>query len=225
MNLIKLIPYATREAIRKALFGKNHFHDLAAFASRIGCRVAFDVGAQKGYESILFAKSGMTVWAFEPNDITRKEMYKNLKYESRGKGGEVMVTPFAASNFCEPKNKITTIRAFLEIGGLIGVRSPDLVKIDTDGDDMRVLAGFPFDTCRPALFSVEWDEAGEVARKLDAEGYRIVYAIYKPVNRWKRAIFSRYSLTPDFRGGEWGDVVGVRPEHFEKYKQLTGISG
>lgn len=50
MNLIKLIPYATREAIRKALFGKNHFHDLAAFAVQIGCRVAFDVGAERGYE-------------------------------------------------------------------------------------------------------------------------------------------------------------------------------
>ncbi|MBK7338751.1 MAG: hypothetical protein IPJ00_22635 [Saprospirales bacterium] len=60
---------------------------------------------------------------------------------------------------------------------------------------------------------------------MNAEGYRIIYAIYKPQNRWKRAIFSRYSLTPDFQGGEWGDVVGVREEHFEAYKQLTGISG
>ncbi len=50
----------------------------------------------------------------------------------------------------------------------------------------------------------------------NAEGYKIIYAIYKPVNRWKRAIFSRYSLTPDFQGGEWGDVVGVLPEHSEK---------
>ena len=41
----------------------------------------------------------------------------------------------------------------------------------------------------------------------------------------RRAIFSRYSLTPDFQGGEWGDVVGVLPEHLDGYKQLTGISG
>jgi len=49
------------------------------------------------------------------------------------------------------------------------------------------------------------------------------YAVTEAI---RRAIFgSRYSLTPDFQGGEWGDVVGVLPEHFEAYKQLTGISG
>ena len=204
MNLVKLIPFSTREAIRRALFGKNHFHDLSAFAAQIGCGVAFDVGAQRGYESIVFAKAGLRVFAFEPNGPSFVGLMKNVISEN-------------VTGIVHPIQ--------MRVEGFLGLRnSPDLVKIDTDGDDMRVLAGFPFDTCKPTLFSVEWDEAGEVAKKLDAEGYRIVYAIYKPVNRWKRAIFSRYSLTPDFTGGEWGDVVGVLPEHFEAYKQLTGIS-
>ena len=217
MKLIKLIPFETREAIRRAIFGKNHFHDLIKFAVQIGCRVAFDVGAQKGYESVLFAKAGMTVFAFEPHRPTFKALQATIRAE-----GVANVYPFCLfvldeSIAANAKSLTSFIRA--------GSPAPDLVKIDTDGDDLRVLAGFPFNTCRPALFSVEWDEAGEVAKKLDAEGYKIIYAIYKPVNRWKRAIFSRYSLTPDFTGGEWGDVVGVLPEHFDGYKQLTGISG
>ncbi len=221
MKLIKLIPFETREAIRRALFGKNHFHDLSKLAVQIGCRVAFDVGAQRGYESIVFAKSGMFVFAFEPDGNAVDRLLVNAKAE----GVCSMVS--AHRVYVSSKKKSWTPTKTITLDSFMAMHwgDPDLVKIDTDGDDLRVLAGFPFDTCRPALFSVEWDEAGEVAKKLDAKGYRIVYAIYKPQNRWKRAIFSRYSLTPDFQGGEWGDVVGVLPEHFDGYKQLTGISG
>jgi len=217
VNPIKLIPFETREAIRRALFGKNHFHDLAAFAVQIGCRVAFDVGAERGYETALFAKAGMTVFAFEPHRLTFKALQATIKAEGVANVYSFCLFVLDESIAANAKSLTSFIRA--------GSPAPDLVKIDTDGDDMRVLAGFPFDTCKPALFSVEWDEAGEVAAKMDAEGYRIIYAIYKPVNRWKRAIFSRYSLTPDFQGGEWGDVVGVLPEYFEAYKQLTRIYG
>ncbi|MBK7337805.1 MAG: FkbM family methyltransferase [Saprospirales bacterium] len=203
MNPIKFIPFSTREAIRRAILGKNHFHDLSKFAVNIGCHVAFDVGAQRGYESILFAKTGMTVFAFEPHRPTFKALQATIRAE-----GVANVYPFCLfvlneSIAVNAKSLTSFIRA--------GSPAPDLVKIDTDGDDLKVLAGFPFDTCKPALFSVERDEAGEVAKKLDAEGYKIIYAIYKPVNRWKRAIFSRYSLTPDFQGGEWGDVIGALP--------------
>ena len=186
------------------------------FAVRIGCRVAFDVGAQKGYESIVFARAGMKVAAFEPDVSNFTALKRNITAERVE--GLVEVSRAIISDYCGPGSDtfILSLRAYINLTDLVGgiiTGHPDLVKIDTDGDDLRVLAGFPFDTCRPALFSVEWDEAGDVAKKLDAEGYKIIYAIYKPQNRWRRAIFSRYSLTPDFQGGEWGDVIGVLPEY------------
>ncbi|MBK7338752.1 MAG: hypothetical protein IPJ00_22640 [Saprospirales bacterium] len=70
MNPIKLIPFSTREAIRRAIFGKNHFHDLVPFAARIGVKAMFDVGAQRGYESILLPKAGLRIFAFEPHRPT-----------------------------------------------------------------------------------------------------------------------------------------------------------
>ncbi|MBK6903981.1 MAG: hypothetical protein IPH04_14575, partial [Saprospirales bacterium] len=100
MNPIKLIPFSTREAIRRALFGKNHFHDLIKFAVQIGCRVAFDVGAQRGYESILFAKAGMKVAAFEPDVSNFTALKRNIAAEKVE--GLVEASRAIISDYCGP---------------------------------------------------------------------------------------------------------------------------
>lgn len=209
MNLIKLIPYNLRERIRKIVFGKNHFHDLAAFAVEISCHVAFDVGAERGYESIVFAKAGMTVYAFEPDLRSFVDMCENI--DSENVSGIAHAFPlFVGLDNGLGVTKTMSLARFIEINAV----APDLVKIDTDGDDIKVLNGYPFDKHRPMLLSVEYDATGAVDRKLLAEGYNLIYAIYKPQTRARRAIFSRYSLSPEFYGGEWGDVIAVLPQHY-----------
>lgn len=209
MNLIKLIPYSIRERIRKILFGKNHFHDLMEFAMRIGCRVAFDVGAERGYESILFAKAGMTVYAFEPALESFVAMCENI--DSENVSGIAHAFPlFVGLDDGLGISKTMSLARFIEINAV----APDFLKIDTDGDDIRVLNGYPFDKHRPMILSVEYDNTGAVDRKLLSEGYNLIYAIYKPQTRTRRAIFSRYSLSPEFYGGEWGDVIAVLPERY-----------
>ncbi len=218
MNLVKLIPYRTRERIRKILFGKNHFHDIMEFAQLMGVKTMFDVGAQRGYETILAAKGGIEVAAFEPD----KSAFYALKRNVTAEGVEDMVYAMrtAVSDSCTPGEEVftITIRAFSNLADLIGQANaagrPDFLKIDTDGDDINVLNGYPFDKHRPMLLSVEYDASGAVDRKLLSEGYLLIYAIYKPQTRARRAIFSRYSLSPEFYGGEWGDVIAVLPQHY-----------
>lgn len=230
MNLVKLIPYNLRERIRKMLFGKNHFHDLSEFAVQIGCHVAFDVGTQYGYEAILFAKAGMEVFAFDSNALSCQYAAKNahnedVAYDVMRLIERLAARPFWRQNFIRVgyvrviRSLVTdvdngkssiTLRSFSVLAG----KYPDFLKIDTDTDDLKVLDGYPFDKHRPMLLSVEYDATGAVDRKLLAEGYLLIYAIYKPQTRARRAIFSRYSLSPEFYGGEWGDVIAVLPQHY-----------
>ena len=135
MNLIKLIPFSVRERIRKIVFGKNHFHDVVEYLAAIapGAKV-FDVGAQHGYETILCAKSGMWVWAFEPNIPAREKMWSNLVLE--GVDGGVRLSYMAVADKFIP-GRVTTCADAMNFYGT----SPDFLKIDTDGSDLKVIEG------------------------------------------------------------------------------------
>ena len=213
MNLIKLIPFSIRERIRKIVFGKNHFHDVVEYLAAIapGAKV-FDVGAQRGYETILCAKAGMRLWAFEPNVKAMDKLLDNVYYE--GVGSKVNYIQRTVSNFDNAEDDIITLDNVMR---QYKVR-PDFLKIDTDGSDLKVLEGYPFHLHRPLILSVEYDNTGAVDRKLLSEGYKLIYAIYKPQTRARRAIFSRYSLSPEFYGQEWGDVIALLPEYYEEFR-------
>ncbi len=217
MNLIKLIPYNLRERIRKIVFGKNHFHDLVEYLATTNAANVFDVGAQHGYESIVFSKAGMRVWAFEPNVTAMGRLVDNIQAERVAERVRWFIvsmsdrtTWISQTASIHSVGRINTLTNFCETF----CKYPDFLKIDTDGDDIRVLNGYPFDKHRPMILSVEYDATGAVDRKLLSEGYNLIYAIYKPQTRTRRAIFSRYSLSPEFYGGEWGDVIAVLPERY-----------
>lgn len=199
MKLIKLIPFSVRERIRKILFGKNHFHDVVEYLAAIAPEAkVFDVGAQRGYESILFAKVGCEVFAFEPDGPSFLALMRNVINE----GVVGIVHPIQ-----------------MRVASLEGLmNSPAFLKIDTDGDDIKVLGGYPFHLHQPLILSVEYDNTGAVDRKLLSHGYKLIYAIYKPQTRARRAIFSRYSLSPEFYGDEWGDVIALLPGYYEEFR-------
>ena len=238
-KLVKILPFSLREFIRVLLFGKNHHQDLVKFLKTRKAKVMFDIGAEAGYEAILAAKAGMKVYAFEPDPNGLKALDANVKAE--GISGEVTIVPKAASDFdgqaefffgrqstlVPTENVPSTVVDVVKLSTFMqetGVR-PDFMKIDAEGANLGVVKGYSFDLYKPMIISVEYEsQETEIEAIFHEQGYKIVYAIYRPVNRQRRAIFWKYSQTPDFTDGAWGDLVAVQGEYFGSYKMSIGLS-
>ena len=235
---IKLIPLPLREAIRVLLFGKNHHQDLARFLSVIGAKTMFDVGAEAGYETILAAKRGIKVFAFEPTPRALKTLEANVKAEKIAP--LVTIVPKAVSDFngqaefffaeqntlvpsenCEStKVDVITLASFIKETGSF----PDFVKVDAEGANLGVIKGLPFGEKKPKILSVEYEaHETEIEKILRENGYGLLYALYRPVRKDHRAIFWKYSTTPDFTNGVWGDIIAVDLPLFAQFKEFVKL--
>ncbi|MBK7410886.1 MAG: FkbM family methyltransferase [Saprospirales bacterium] len=182
----------------------------------------FDIGAEAGYETILAANLGMKVYAFEPDPSGLKSLEANVKAEKISH--LVTIVPKAVSDFdgqaefffgrqstlvptenCESSTvDVIMLSTFIkEIG-----QSPDFVKVDAEGANLGVVKGFPFKDVKPALWSVEYEaHEKEIESILRDNAYGLIYALYRPVRKDRRAIFWKYSTSPDFQDGVWGDIA------------------
>lgn len=238
-KFIKILPFSLRESMRVFLFGKNHHQDLARFLGAAGAKLMFDIGAEGGYETILAAKAGMKVYAFEPDPTGLKALEANLKAE--GVSHMVTIVPKAVSDFdgqaefyfgqqstlVPTENVKSTIVEVTKLSTLMKEQNvlPDFIKIDAEGANLGVVKGYAFEVHKPLILSVEYEaHEQEIDTILRENGYGIVYAIYRPVNKQRRAIFWRYSTTPDYVNGAWGDLIAVRSEHFEAFKAFVGLA-
>lgn len=238
-KLVKILPLSVREFIRVLLFGKNHHQDLVRFLKANKAKVMFDIGAEAGYETIIAAKAGMKVFAFEPDPNGLKSLEANVKAE--GISGMVAIVPKAASDFDgqaefffgrqstlvptenAPSTTVEVIKlsTFMKETGVI----PDFVKIDAEGANLAVVKGYPFDVHKPMIMSVEYESHEmEIDVILRNQGYGMIYAIYRPVNKQRRAIFWKYSTSPDFTNGAWGDIVAIQKEYLDQLKKFVGLS-
>lgn len=238
-KIIKLIPFPVRESIRVLLFGKNHHQDLVRFVKSIGAETMFDIGAEAGYETILAAKAGIKVCSFEPNPGAVKTLEANVRAEKISH--LVTIVPkalsdfegqadfyFAEQNTLVPvenaestKVQVTTLAAFIKETR----QFPDFVKVDAEGANLGVIKGFPFELHKPRVFSIEYEaHEREIDTILRENGYGFVYALYRPVRKDHRAIFWKYSNTPDFVNGVWGDIIAMQPNDLEQFRKLAGLS-
>lgn len=141
--------------------------------------VAVDVGAADGLTSLLYARLGATVIAFEPDPTAASKFARNLQ-----------LNPLLAA-------RITLVADYYRPGSY---PAPDFVKVDVDGaegDVLRVIPGHPYcvvvETHSEALES-------ECQELLGARGYtvsvirnarwRLLYPEYRPIgfNRWLIAV-------------------------------------
>jgi FkbM family methyltransferase len=233
-RIIKAIPFSIRERIRVLIFGRSHHKDLISFMSATAGAVMFDVGAESGYETILAANAGMKVYAFEPDPRSIEALKANIEMEGLH-GVEVIEKAvadfdgraelfFGVHSTLIPTNatsatvEVTTLASFISAAGIC-----DFLKIDAEGANMKVLKGYPFEVHKPSLISVEYEDDGnEIVSLLRRQGYWVMYALYRPVNRLRRAIFWKYSLLPEFDNGVWGDIVAVRPDKLPAFSPLVG---
>jgi len=154
----------------KHLWLGEHEPALQAFLARAvrpGWTV-FDVGAHAGFFTLLLGRLGASVFAFEPNPVTRQRLQANIRLNDllacRAVGSAVadrcgeglfrpeknlsplqghLVEPDYPLGFRTPPVEpipvaLTTLDEF--VSGQ-GIPAPDLVKIDVEGGEVRVLKG------------------------------------------------------------------------------------
>lgn len=181
-----------------------------------------DVGAHRGTSCLPFLGSGWTVQAFEPDEMNRKALFRavgqngyedRIRVDTRAVGAESKrgvqyyrsdvssgisgLSAFHESHVLAQKVNITTLTEFLYDKPLPPV---DFLKIDTEGHDLFVLQGFPWERGKPAVIECEFEDTKTVplgytfhdlARFLVDKGY-IVY-----VSEWHPII--RYGIRHDWR--------------------------
>ncbi|MBP7828560.1 MAG: FkbM family methyltransferase [Kiritimatiellae bacterium] len=181
-------------------------------------RTMIDVGAAHGSTLRVFAGDGWRVWAFEPNPANRTVL-------ERVTAGfpQVTVLPYAVSNerrdgavfyastVSAGLGSLTPFGAGHEPAFTVDVRTlgdlfpeplaPDFLKIDTEGYDLFVLKGVPWERMRPRLILCEYDDHKSVplgyrmtdmADYLARQGYKVWVSEFDPI--------PDYSVPPAWRG-------------------------
>lgn len=203
--------------------------------------VMVDVGAHHGGSLERFAAKGWKVYAFEPDPQNRVVLnklcarYPNVQIDPRAVSNQNgMTLPFYTSKvstgissllaFHESHEKslfvdTVTLDAFFEERNIQDV---GFMKIDTEGYDLHVLQGLPWDRVQPDAILCEFEDSKteslgydfhELANFLSDKKYSLLISEWYPVakyggkHRWRR--FSAYPcdlIDPK----AWGNIIAVK---------------
>lgn len=200
--------------------------------------IMLDVGANRGGTALPFLRAGWEVWAFEPDPVNLQFLVKATAdfplchidgravsdtsgqslpfYTSPESHGVSSLLPFLESHQQISTVETVTLRDFCasEHVDKIG-----LLKIDTEGFDLHVLKGFPFDVIQPDVILCEFEDnntrqigytVSDLADFLIAQGYSLYVSEWHPVIRygvqhdWCRLYpWGKTSVPPQ----AWGNIL------------------
>lgn len=209
-----------------------------------------DVGAHHGWALLPFLDMGWDIFAFEPDENNRARLLDRLSkhknkalvtldtrcvsnkpqkevsfYRSQESTGISGLSPFHASHVEAQRVDVTTLTEFFQDKPLPEV---DFLKIDTEGHDLFVLQGFPWDRGKPAVIECEFEDSKtvplgynfhELARFLADKGYTVYLSEWHPIIRygirhdWNRLMRYPCELA-DPKG--WGNLLAFRDSINEK---------
>jgi FkbM family methyltransferase len=214
-----------------------------------------DVGAHHGSSLALFAEHGWQVLAFEPDSQNRSKLsdafsaYNNIIIDPRACSDRVVpqatlyasaestgvsgLTPFLDSHHASENVSVTTLTAALEEHQL-SATPVDFLKIDTEGFDLMVLKGYPWQTAsHPQAILCEFENAKTVplgynfhdlAKYLTDLGYKLIISEWYPVktygrtHRWRG--FATYPCQlADPKG--WGNIFAIKDQ--DCFAQLSRL--
>jgi len=223
-------------------------------------KLVIDVGAHFGESAYPFLLNGWSVCSFEPDPSLEKHeqlgslqkrfskfsLYRDAVsdvdgreftfYSSNESTGISSLIPFTEGHDEICKTRTITLRRFLSDNAINEI---GLLKIDTEGNDLMVLRGFPFETIKPEVIITEFEDSKtekvgysyrEIGDLLVAQGYVVYLSEWYPIERygaqhvWRS--LSRYpSELQDSRG--WGNFLAVDAryqEYLENYcSQKLGV--
>jgi FkbM family methyltransferase len=233
-------------------------HRLLAPINRDGVMV--DVGAHHGTSLREFATSGAIVFAFEPDTNNRSVlvrdfgMFPNVTIDDRAvTDQDVDALPFFTSPsstgisglvaFHPDHVQAATVRGVALRTYLAdrAVARVDLLKIDTEGYDLFVLKGFPWNRLRPRVVICEFEDRKtkplgysflDMANYLTGLGYSILISEWYPIvryggqHRWRRFVDLSVSSNHHQRlladENAWGNFVACRDSaDFTRLKRIA----
>ncbi len=196
-----------------------HFDETDAVAALFGDRaepgVMIDVGAHHGTALARFLDRGWRIWAFEPDAENRSRLEEhvqghslaaNVVLDSRCVGKEARTgLPFYTSDESTGISGLSAFRDSHREARRVDMVSlteffkgrdmpvVDFLKIDTEGHDLFVLQGFPWDRDRPAVIECEFEDIKTVplgytmrdmADFLEGKGYTVYVSEWHPILRY-----------------------------------------
>lgn len=178
--------------------------------------ILVDVGGHQGSVSMVFAKKGWRVLAFEPEPVNRSHFERNLArfkkiqcipkvvsdvtgqkvtfYVSNVHSGIHSMAAFHRTH--QPAFEAETIRLD---DALVEYKIPQItiLKVDTEGADFLVLKGLNFQHARPELIMIEFmDDRSlkhfsythhDVAHFMSQQGYATFVSAWKPLAEYGKA--------------------------------------
>ena len=222
----------------------------ALFGTTLTGSVMIDVGAHHGSALAPFLNRGWKIWAFEPDEVNRAKLLERLKanehapnvhldprcvsnrsehglafYRSEQSTGISGLSAFHESHVESQRVDTTTLTEFLATHEVPEV---DFLKIDTEGHDLFVLQGFPWDRCKPRVIECEFEDAktvpigytfDDLARYLLDLGYSVYVSEWHPIVRYGIRhdwhLLTRYPCGLVNAHG-WGNLLAFRDHIDEK---------
>jgi len=216
------------------------FELLTSITPRIKRGVMLDVGAHFGSALTPFAEHGWQIFAFEPDPCNRERLVKsfgsfpNVHIDPRGVSDEPRenvdfytskvstgisgLSAFHPSHVATARVALTTLARFC---AETRTHHVDFLKIDTEGFDLFVLRGFPWNLTRPRVIICEFEDAKTVPlgysfkdleHFLLEKGYRLVVSEWYPIKEygaihdWR--CFKEYPCELEDPKA-WGNIIAV----------------
>lgn len=203
--------------------------------------VMFDVGAHTGTALKPFAAEGWRVIAFEPDPTNRRELHKfvdampNVTVDPRALSDQpAQDVSFYASEestgigslrgFTEQHREVTRVDVTTLAQALTehNISAVDFLKIDTEGYDLAVLKGLPWEQVQPRIVVCEFEDSKTkplgydfhtLAQFLTDQGYTVLVSEWHPIIRygivhdWRRLVPYPCHLSSTTA---WGNLIAFR---------------
>lgn len=185
------------------------------FRSHLRGSFMIDVGAHHGWALAPFLGAGWEIYALEPDQKNRNALEARLKnhpfrasvtvdsrcvsnntrqgvpfYSSEQSSGISGLSAFHESHKEVQRVDVTTLREVLDEREAAEI---DFLKIDTEGHDLFVLQGYPWERGRPRVIECEFEDAkteslgysfDDLARYLVNKGYTVFVSEWHPIVRY-----------------------------------------
>lgn len=238
-NLLFLIKKYLFNTIDEIFVIKKYFE-----GNKISNGVMIDVGVHYGSSCIPFLEDGWTVVGFEPDNNNRAEAYKRIPvdsnieifdfalsnepgvmefYTSSLSTGISSLNNFHDSHTVSQTVQVKTLRSVLE---KLNIQSVNLLKIDTEGYDLKVLEGLKFDDrLNIDIIICEYEDRKTMKLQysvldmidfLKNVGYEVIVCEWEPIEEYgKSHRFRRAIQYPcDIDGDSWGNLIAYKKPDF-----------
>ena len=216
-------------------------------------KVMVDVGAHHGDSLEEFARDGWTIYAFEPDPENRLALVRLCR-----RFPNVTIDPRAISDRNEKNRQFYTSDVSSGISGLSafdsshkeaflidtvtldnacrekGISNIDFLKIDTEGFDLFVLKGVPWNRVQPQVIVCEFEDGKtralgycyhDMANFLEEKGYQLIISEWYPItdygskHQWRRFSYSHCNLLDE---NSWGNIIAVKNDKW--YRSIRHLS-